>query len=330
VLASPGECPAPGEVLNGTGDEGGGGWGFEKTGAAYADFADGVGRGGTSGVQLGVGASVGAAAWTKLSVPSSESVHAPALRFWWRGTTGQPFGFQIGRYNQISTNALPLDDAYGNDSDVNYLYCLPPWTHGNVLDLIFKNLGDNSLDGLSELAIDDVEIVSDARCGASTDLLDPGFDAGPIRIMGVTNFTSDQAATLRTESELSRTDDGGVLELSYWNEAAVMWLETWVFVPESNGDEGPAVVFWSNIPPSNEKPVRSVLGRAAVNPAELTDGGGWQRNEVCLFPEWSGRWFRLQLRLGDIPPMGTAPIDPPIRIYIDDLELTTSSACPSD
>jgi hypothetical protein len=330
VLADPGECPAPGEVFNGTGEVGGGGWQFETTSAGGAGLSDGVGRAATPGVRLVVGASDGAAAWTKLSVPSSESLQSPALRFWWKGTSGQPFGFQIGRYTRISTNALPLDDVFGNGSDVNSLYCLPPWTHGNVVDLIFKNLGDRSLDGSSELAIDDVEIVSDARCGDSTDLLDPGFDAGPTRIMGVTNFSPYQAATLRTEPVLSRTGDGGVLELSYWNESAVMWLETWVLVPESNGDAGPALFFWSNVPGFNEKPIRSVLGRAAVDPRDLQVGGGWQESPpICLPPEWSGRWFRFQWRLGDIPPSGDAPVDPPIRIYIDDLRLTTDATCPS-
>ncbi|KPK16965.1 MAG: hypothetical protein AMJ62_03545 [Myxococcales bacterium SG8_38] len=331
LLAEPGECPAPGEVLNGTGDEGGGGWQLETTGAAVAELAEGVGRGGTSAVRLAREGSERAVAWTTLSVPSSESLQSPALRFWWRGTSGLPFKFQIGRYDQIGgsgTGSHSLDDVFGTGSDVNYLYCLPPWTHGNVVELIFTTLVNGSLDP-SELVIDDVEIVSDARCGVSTDVLDPGFEAGPTRIMGVTHWITHSQlamATLRTEPSLSRTGDG-VLELSYWNEEAILFLETWVLVPESNGEEGPAVVFWSNVPAFNEKPIRSVLGRAAVNPADLPVGGGWRRNEVCLFPEWSGRWFRFQWRLGDFAPIGTAPVEPPIRVYIDDLELTTSSAC---
>ncbi len=337
VPAEPGECPAPGEVLNGTGDEGGGGWQFEMTGAGVADFAEGAGREGTPGVRLAIEAGDRAVAWTKASVPSPESMQSPALRFWWRGTSGLPFKFQIGHYDTVGseTGALPLDDVYGNGSDVNYLYCLPPWTHGNVVDLIFRPLLDSSsVDGPSELVIDDVEIISEARCGTSTDLLDPGFDAGPSRIMGVKNFTPYTAATLRTEPSLSRTEDGGVLELSYSNEAALMFVETWVLVPESNGNEGPAIVFWSNVPPDddaiNELPIRSVKGRAAVEPDDLEVGGGWTRNRRCLFPEWSGRWFRFQWRLGNFPPMPAAPIDPPVRIYIDDLELTTDSACRSD
>jgi hypothetical protein len=333
VLPEVGECPEPGEVLNGTADDGGGGWQWETTGVAEAGFVEGVGRQGTSGVRLAREGADRAVAWTKLSVPSSESLPSPALRFWWRGTSGLPFKFQIGRYDQIGsgTAALPLDDVYGNGSALTYLYCLPPWTHGNVVDLIFRPLLDSSsVDGPSELVVDDVEIVSAARCGASTDLLDPGFDAGPTRIMGATHFTPYTAATLRTEPSLSRTGDGGVLELPYWNEQAVMFFETWVIVPESDGDDGPAFVFWSNVPAINELPIRSVLGRAAVNPADLQVGGGWVRNEVCLFPEWSERWFRIQWRLGDFPPMPESPVEPPIRIYIDDLELTTSSACPAD
>jgi len=328
--ADPGECPAPGEVLNGTGEVGSGGWEFETTGAAVADLVAGAGREATSGVRLEVEANDRAVAWTKLSVPSSESLPSPALRFWWRGTSGQPFGFRIGRNEGIGVDALPLDDVYGSGSALTYLYCLPPWTHGNVVDLILGNSGDNSLDGSSELVVDDVEIVSDPRCGTSTDLLDPGFDAGPTRIMGVTHFTPYSAATLTTEASLSRTGDGGALELSYWNEEAVMWFETWVFVPESDGDAGPAFAFWSNVPAMNEKPIRSVVGRAAASPADLQVGGGWIRNEVCLPPQWSGRWFRVQWRLGDIPPIGTASIDPPMSIYIDDLELTTRSACATD
>lgn len=332
VLAELGECPKAGEALNGTADDGGGGWQWETTGAADAGFVEGVGRLGTSGMRLAREGGDRAVAWTKLSVPTSESLRSPALRFWWRGTAMLQFKFQIGRFDQIGSGAaaLPIDDPYGTGSDANYLYCLPPWTHGNVVDLIFRPFVDISMEA-SELVIDDVEVVSDERCGASTDVLDPGFDAGPARIMGVTHLSPYTAATLRTEPSLSRTEDGGVLELSYWNEAAVMWFETWVLVPESNGDEGPALFYWSNVPSVNEKPIRSVLGRAAVEPAILSAGGGWQESPpICLPPGWSGRWFRIQWRLGDLGTMGTAPVEPPIRIYIDDLELTTDAACPAE
>ncbi len=330
VPADPGECPAPGEVPNGAADVGEGGWQFETEGAAVAELAGGVGRNASSGVRLASDGFDLAFAWSKLSIPSSESLQSPAIRFWWRGTNGRPFRFYLGRYDRIGsgTGRLPLDVVYGNGTEVNYVYCLPPWTHGNVVDLIFRTWADGSTSP-RELVIDDVELVSDARCGTSTDLLDPGFDAGPAQIMGVTHFTPYSSATLRTEPSLSRTEDGGVLELSYWSEEAVMYLETWALVPESNGDDGPALTFWSKIPASNKKPFWSVKGRAAVDPAFLPAGGGWQQSDpICIPPEWSGRWYRLQWRLGDNPPMGTLQIDP-VRIYIDDLELTTDAACPS-
>jgi hypothetical protein len=118
------------------------------------------------------------------------------------------------------------------------------------------------------------------------------------------------------------------LEISYFNEQAVMDFETWVFVPESDGDAGPALFYWSKIPQDNPKPIRSVLGRAATDPRDVfAEDGDWQQQKICLFPEWSGRWFRVKWQLGDFPPIGTAPIDPPVRIYIDDLQLTTDAGC---
>jgi len=335
VPAEPGECPAPGEALNAAGEEEGG-WEFDTTdttGTAEAGIVEGAGRGGTSGIRISREGTARAAASTKLSVPSSESLKSPALRFWWKGTSGSPFLFQLGRFNGVRLDAFPLDTVKGNGSDRNFVYCLPPWTHGNVVDLIFGFATGSSTE-LTELVIDDIEIISDDSCGTSTELLDPGFEAGPNGIMGVTIFPPfEAAAVLRNEPSLARTGDG-VLELSYSNESAVMWFETWMLAPESNGVDGPAVAFWSKVPADDEAveelSIQSVKGRAAVEPADLQLGGGWVRNEVCIFPEWSGRWFRLQLQLGDFSPRPDRPVEPPIRIYIDDLELTTSSACPAE
>ena len=339
VLADSGECPAPGQVLNGTAEVAGGGWRFETTGVGIAELAEDVGREASAGVRLVSEFASAAVAWTRLSVPTSESLPSPALRFWWQGTTERLFQFRIGRQNDIgnTTGNFPLEEVWGNDSEENFVYCLPPWTHGNVVELISRPLPLSPADGTSELAIDDVEIISETSCGSSTDILDPAFDAAfnagtEIRVSGVTDRSDAEMAsvTLLAEPSLSRTEDGGVLELSYWNEAAVIWLETWVFVPESEGNDGPSFAFWSKVPEFNEKPIRSVLGRAAVNPADLQVGGDWTRNEVCLPPAWSERWYRVQWRLGEIPPLGDRPVVPPVRIYIDDLELTTSSACPSE
>lgn len=331
VPAEEGECPAPGAVLNPAAESDEGGWQFVTSGTASAGFAEGVGRGGSSGILLERASDGRAAAWTRVSVPTSESLTSPALRFWWRGTRDRPFKVRLGRFDEGDNigGAFQLDDLYGSGVDETYVYCLPPWTHGNVVDLVFR-IPDEDSDDASELAVDDVQIVSDERCGTATDILDPGFDAGPTRYLGVTQRTPFQAATLRTEPALSQTGDGGVLELSYWNEAAVMRVDSWMLVPEPRGDEGPALAFWANIPLGTDKMLRTVLGRAAVDPNPVEPAGGWFREEVCLPPAWFGRWYRVQWRLGDSSPAGNATIEPPVRLYIDDLELTTSSACPVD
>lgn len=329
VPAEAGECPSPGEALNGTAEIGQGGWQFDTTGVLEPGIVQGVGREGTSGVRLAREADDRVVGSTSLSVPTSESLPSPALRFWWRGTSGFPVTFEIGRFagRDGQEQHLPLDDVEGNDSELSYVYCLPPWTHGNVVDLIFRPLG-NETGGASEFVIDDIQIVSEARCGTSMDLLDPGFESGPpTRIMGVTAFTQNQTVGVVTNPVEALNGDG-VLEFAYFIEDALTFWETWAFVPEANDDDGPALVFWSKVPAANRKPIRSVLGRAAVNPADLPVDGGWQRNEVCLPVDWVGRWYRFQIRLGDFPPIGTEAVeDPPIRVFIDDLELTTSSAC---
>ena len=263
VLADPGECPAPGQVLNGTAEVAGGGWRFETTGAGIAELAEEVGREASAGVRLASEFGSAAVAWTRLSVPTSETLPSPALRFWWQGTTERLFQFRIGRQNDIdkTTGNFPLDEVWGNDSEENFVYCLPPWTHGNVVELISRPVPLSPADGTSELSIDDVEIISEASCGSSSDILNPAFDAAfvagtEIRFTGVTDRSDAQTAsvTLLAEPSLSRTEDGGVLELSYWNEAAVIWLDTWFFVPESEGTDGPAFAFWSKVPEFNEKP----------------------------------------------------------------------------
>jgi hypothetical protein len=332
IPAGQGECPAPGEVLNGSGDAAKDGWQYSAEDGASFEFAPGAGREGTSGVRLVRDGESRLKAWTKLSIPSAESVPSPALRFWWAGDNETQYRFKIGRATADRFNdagELPLDEPRGNGSELNYVYCLPPWTHGNVVDLIFEVPVPESREPAA-LVVDDIEIVSDEGCGSSPDVLDPGFEAGPARIMGVTNFTPDVATVrLRTDPLLAHSGDGA-LELTYSNEGARVTWETWVLLPESNGVEGPTVFYWANVPSTVETPLFTRLGRAAVKPAPLIVGGGWQRSDpICPTPEWAGRWFRVKFELGERPPMGNLQLAP-TSVYIDDLEVTTTPNCPAE
>jgi len=345
VPANQNECPPVGEVLNGEAEESEGGWVFideetggEDTEAVQAWFDPDGGRSNTSGARIYREAvssgEVGMS--TQLSVPLKETLPSPALRFWWKGTTGNRFHAEIGTYDAPGVIRRAVEDFVGNGGDTNFVYCLPPWTHGNVVELGFSILL-NSPPQTAELIVDDVEIVSDPNCGEFTTLFDPGFESAPNRTMGVTTTSTDEWVEMREDSELARNGNG-VLELGYKNANSLILYETWVLVPPSEGAKGPALVVWydyadpdplgSGTPPV--LPVRSVVGRAASDPRDLLPGADWTRHEICLPPEWSDRWFRVQFRVGDIFDLPAAElIDPPTRIYLDDFEVKPSATCPA-
>jgi hypothetical protein len=329
IVAADGECPVPGEVVNGEAVVAQEGWVFTTEGTAEAGLVDGVGRGGTSGVRLANTTSQGnrAVATTQVSVPLPSSLPSPALRFWWKGNSGRLFPIEIGTFVTIGEQRRALDWVLGNGSELNYIYCLPPWTHGNVVDLSFKIIADDPT-AATELVVDDVEVVSDTKCGDSPVLLDPGFESAPNRLAGVTHASKDQSLTMRSDSGLARSGDG-VLELSYWTTEAFMFVESFVLVPQSNGSEGPALIFYSKVPAAPAVTPKWVLGKAAQKEADLPKGGDWRRNEVCLPPEWADRWFRFRLQIG--PELGPiVPLDSPEEMYFDDFELTTLVGCPAD
>jgi hypothetical protein len=326
------ECPRPGHVLNGEADPQRAGWRFSELRAGNTStFATGElgGPNGTSAVRLDRKAQAMGRTWasTRLSVPlPSVGESGPALRFWWQGTDRQLVHVELGTFIPGRSDR-GLDDLRGDGSDKQYTYCLPPWTHGNVVDLGFELL---LLGGAAnrEFRVTDVEILNDPACQDSVELLDPGFESAPYQIAGVAHATVDQAA--RLVSGRSRRGNGA-LEFEYGNLAAAWWYDTWFLVPESFTGGGPRLAFYSDIPAGSDIPVGLVMGRAAqaLPPFELLRGGGWRRNELCLPPTWSGRWVRVKLEVGQVPPTGTVDdlVSPAERMYFDDFEVGLSEAC---
>ena len=122
----------------------------------------------------------------------------------------------------------PFDTLFEGDSEQTATYCLPPWTHGNVVDLAFTLQGINFEDE-AELVVDEVEIISDPRCGTATDLLDPGFDSAPNRWPGADVDEPRNAVTVVNDPARANPPAGaGLLELRYGANDA--WVEAlnWV------------------------------------------------------------------------------------------------------
>jgi hypothetical protein len=336
LVAAPGECPAPGSVLNGQADQGQGGWFFEEDEFAPSSLGrtEGglealVGKSGSSGARIykEAGGSNLIAMGTKVSVPTNETLPSPALRFWWKATASQDFRAELGTFERDFVTSH-WDTLVGDGDEHTYTYCLPPWTHGNVVDLAFyEERTDNYLAAEGTLVVDEVELISDTNCGVSQNLLDPSFDSAPNRWPHVqlARSAADSVQLLRDQG-LAHPPGDGVLALTYQNEASLVQVEAQLWVPQSEGAKGPMAVFYSNVPSSTQATVRWLLGTSGIVNSELLPGGGWRKTEVCLPPEWAERWFRLSVHVFVQPGL---ILDAPERVLLDDFALTTDEKCPA-
>jgi hypothetical protein len=321
-------CPSPGEVFDGGANGKEDGWVFAVEGGVQGGIAPNAGREAGSGARLyrdaqALGRGV---MTTRLSVPLPDDEGFPALAFWWRGSAAELFDAEIGTFDGIERRGRPVETLVGTGAGRNYLYCLPPWTHGNVLDLSFSLRGDQSNDP-QELAVDEIELRTTEACSSGTELLDPGFEAAPNRWFGSSLGTADAAVLMQADSALARDGSEGVLELKYWTRDAEISVETYVLVPETSDAECPVVRFYSRStasPPSTQ--VRWLLGRADEPYGSIRTSGTWELNEVPLPSSWSGRWYRLRLEVSPLLPLGGA-IDEE-QIFLDDFSLGATTDCP--
>jgi len=326
-LASPGECPLPGEVFNGDAESAAEGWSFSTTGGATAGFTVGGGRQGTDGVRLSSPETAldgRAAMTTKVSVPLPTPAASPSLRFWWNGTTDHFFPVEVGTFFDLNSLDRALETLVGGGVEQEYAYCLPPWTHGTVVDISFFL---RAFSEQSEIIVDDVSVALDEACTNSTDIHDPGFESAERRRPGIILSGSlDQSFAVVRDSIRAHSGEG-FLEVEYSATGVSVILEVWVFVPAPDESGGPQVRFHSLVPADPELQVRWVLGRATEREADLLGGGGWLLNEACLPPKWANRWYRFQIWVGS--GVDDLPVDPPKSVLLDNFALTTSPACPS-
>jgi hypothetical protein len=302
----------PGAVLNGDAEPltvdqqwwEGASWDFRfdsdaQNGFAYAGFEADKGQAGSIGVKVAREADETgrATATTQISVPvPADSLPSPALKFWWRGSSPALFDVELGTRIDLDDRGRHVDTLAGTGSRENYIYCLPPWTHGSVLDLSFSLRDDNST--AVELVIDDVSITSDSDCVGTEDILDPGFESAPNRWFG--GWTNSRLATvaLELDQQLAHNGSNGLLAFSYENGDAELFMETYVLVPSVEVEQEPLLTFYSRAPATVSTTVEWVLGLDESETGPVKTDAAWKRNEVYLPRRWAGRWYRLQVRVG--------------------------------
>jgi hypothetical protein len=350
LVADEGECAPPASLLNGEANVGEGGWGFDVEwkgmGITTASLEPGVGESGSDGARIykpAGGEDVGGM-FTQLFVPLASSLPSPALRFWWKGSEDWRYYVDLGTFPPLRSHVRPLDELSSDGAPQIATYCLPPWTHGNVVDLSFV-LSGGLFGDEAELVVDNVEVVSDPRCGTARDLLDPSFDSAPNRWPGAGMlYTGEPSSSVdvRNDPDLARPPGSGLLELRYARNDARLTAHHWVWVPLSEDNRGPQLVFHSNVPATPGLGVFWTFGVGTRPNSECVDefcpatplseelplGGGWRRNAVCLPAEWSERWFHVYVAIRP----SAEPLelfDPPRAVLLDDFELTTDESCPS-
>jgi len=313
--AAPGECPAPGTVLNGDG-ESDGGW----VTTAPADefyFDPGAGENGTRGIHFHDSPSGDSqiTAYTLMSIPLDGS---PALSFY-RSSTGVDIGGDL----QISAprNLPELGDTAPG---VEHL-CIPAWLRGTVQEFTVTLLWQSNY-GAADVILDNVSIVDDPACGTNPTITDPGFDT-PYPLIG--GYDISQLNLLRTVQDPTlahsppgvlvmendtTTDPHGLQCYAPW-----LWLEVNTPPPSSGG--GPAIAFYYKVP-ANAYWQLLVRGIAV----QYQDGA-WHREIRCLGKPTvptgyvDGANFFLA-------PIGAPRCSVAAIAYIDDVSLTTDPSCP--
>ncbi|MEM8606697.1 MAG: hypothetical protein AAGF92_06305 [Myxococcota bacterium] len=341
LVAEPGECPAPGSVLNGDATLRGGGWflGPQPTlldpepPTVPAPLQSGAGEAGSAGAVLlkEAGASTRAILGTRISVPTQDSMPSPTLTFWWKGSPGQAFAARFGNFWPADFTVIhTLDELFADGQGHRVTYCLPPWTHGNAVDLFFRQIISEDFETFvaeeSQFVVDSVALGSDERCGTNADILDPGFESAPLRRPHAAAGWAENSVSPIRAADLARTGSG-VMVMEYRTvNSFLMAVGPRLWVPPSQGDSGPQLVFYSNVPTDPGARVSWLLGLAGQTSDDLIPGGGWRRNEICVPPEWSERWYKFNVVVGN----GADPVtefDPPRQVLLDDFEIRTDSSC---
>jgi len=343
-------CPAPANppatsgTLNGQAEAGRGGWRFEcfPEGCSAAGFEADVphDRDSVARISRAADATERVRMTTQVSVPLPENEVPPALAFWWAGSVDRLFPVEIGTFGGFDENGEPdrgraLATLVGREGGRNSVYCLPPWTHGAVIDLSFA-LPDDGLSDEVSLAVDNVQIVSASACSPVPELL--GFESKGTSWAGSTLRSIDQLVSIVSEPGLG-PDSDSVLELSYALEPspvaqdADLSMEAQVMVPAAGAGGGPAVAFSAFAQDASKAHVEWLLGAScttATTPCGCRGqvslaSGAWERNLVCLPADWSGRWYPLQIT---VEPSGSASVPGErSRVLIDDIEPVTSADC---
>jgi len=319
--ATPGECGAPGMIANSTFTSNTDGWTFSSMNTRVAN---------PSGVlRLAATAGYGRiSAATPLSIPKAANLPNAALRFKYNTALGNADYMTSQRYlrrieimlNQQRIGLLhPVDGA----AAVTATYCLPDWALGMAYNLQF--IGESPCNtsfppGATDyyyMFLDDVEVVSDPACS---------FDGSFERPAHQSSWLYDKSVIQRTpllpgylqNAQLAHSG-AGLIDFEPARDQGYFApsIDRWLKVPAVAGSAKPVLKFWHravSLPPFI----------ASTGPVALAaqPTGTWEQQSLCVDPRMAGHLLEFTWSI-------SANADANVHhYYLDDVELTTSTACP--
>lgn len=318
VPAMPDECPPPGTVRNGTFEDETG-WSFSNSSiGAQAGIVEGAGESGSRAAQIQLTKNCTSASMSgKIVIPTPDVTPAPALQIWWKGAQGTPTTLRLG--------GRPLTTLHGTGSEQTTTFCLPPWTYGADWDITASlSSGGTCADVLDyTFAMDNLRITSTPACSLENQ---QGFESAPLPLLGTT-IPRDGASEALDDASLALTGSG-VLHLHVPGPCTSASYEGWVPTPASEGNNGPAVKLWYNVPTHAAANASYSAGGLlrAVSGGSFPEGGGWAQQVICLDPDFAGRLSRVSVSLngGGACTVNSGAAD----AYFDDVEIGTDVSCP--
>lgn len=320
VPANAGECGTPGQGPN-FDAEGTGGWTFTVSGSSTGNFVNGAGVGGSRAAQLKLGARCdGAAMETWFNVPR---IANPALEMFVAAGPGANASITFGQ-SLFSVQAAPAGMSR------TLRACLPPSLRGQTMSMRFSLSGGSGLCSQildHTVSADNVRVVDDPACATSAGFTNAGFErTGDIFGAFGTASSSTATATVRTDAANAH---GGTAYLALESQgrcssSGFAMLPT---VPMSSGASGPALKLFARAG-ANPDAATTISVRGGANQT-VTEGGGYQPYTVCLNPRFAGRPQQVFVSHQGGSGLCDNSNYTPQSVFIDDIQVTTDSACPA-
>ncbi|MEJ7597482.1 MAG: hypothetical protein WKG01_06190 [Kofleriaceae bacterium] len=305
--AAPGECAAPGSVLNGDA-EADTGWHFIGENASTAGYAPGIGVAGSRGIGFHLDRRCDyAGARVALSIPD---VASPALRFHGRIPPGALARLSIDDATTVLAGTGTLDDTR---------VCLPKTLRGAATELSIQLFAQNPngsacTDVVAHDAVfDQLAVIDDPTCGTNA-IADGGFES-PAETFGLAPFATASARKVR-DPALAHAGTAALEMSRTVTCAGVSWHMPFVAPTATSGTNAIAYYY---------KGTGGV--HLAPEPDAATYDGQWHRVVQCMGDSLAGFPRRFELGIFDPAPVTCGQVVPSAAIYIDDVQLVDEPSC---